>query len=195
MEERTSNTGSSQDLPSRYRQLEQQLSSLYNKYVFVFEGEYKIYNQDIQIFSFCNRGQDPSRGRQKMMLTFNGNPGDVLWNLQSTDKDAITQLMRIHNRTSKQTYSPGLFRGRSFFGDTNATTMNYGPKKFRPGSYMPKPHETSIGQEKKEPQFQEKKYIRETAPKPQTSVPKTPAKPDFNKLKELALKKGWIKKS
>lgn len=112
---------------NRVSVLASKLKSFYGQYDFSFEVEYFIYNQEVQIYSFwpCT-----SQNRGKYMLTFNSNPGDVIWNLQSIDKRSITELLRVHNRTSgTKNYSQSLFRGRDFFEDRDARVISR-PRRF-----------------------------------------------------------------
>jgi hypothetical protein len=51
------------------------------------------------------------------MLTFDENTGDVLWNLQGSDKHTVFETLKVHDRGGKnQSLSGSLFRGAQFKG-------------------------------------------------------------------------------
>jgi hypothetical protein len=134
------------------------------------------------------------------MLTFNFNPGDIIWNVQSIDKRSITELMRIHNRTTGNTkvYSQSLFRGRDFFSDKDARTITprrryekIDNKDNRKEDNVQKVEETT---KKILVRNTENDKLREEGRAQKES--KISAKLDdmLSKFKLIAEEKGWIKK-
>ena len=171
----------------RYTALTEQLVESYSNYSFRFLKHYSIYGQEVQLFYYEKASTENSRRRASgVMLTFNGNPGDILWNIQNDTKEGIVEILRIHNRIGR---NPGSFSTTLFKGPMDMGKME--------------DHRSQLPQLR--PQKKTSDYPQNNQRKPQVYVTKKPDEPQkiirnekptsvtMEKFKELAMKKGWIK--
>ena len=188
---------------SRYAHLIKKLGEHYTKYQFEFLVEYKIYGQAVQLFQF-SRVSEGGR-RKSCMLTFNANPGDVLWNIRQTDKHSIAELMRVHKRVGRPgSFSQSLFHGKEFFANEDAVAQ--GPRAHGP-RYRNYPRRSPAEQNEVQNYKQHNEThptiqsspVSQASPLPRRTIP-SPLKPQksetplsLDKLKDLFKSKGWIK--
>jgi len=168
----------------KYTALTEELIKSYPNYSFRFLKHYSIYGQEVQLFYYEKASTENSRRRASgVMLTFNGNPGDILWNIQNDTKEGVVELLRIHNRIGRTrgSFSTTLFKGPMDMGKME-DTRPYSPLVHTQKKSPPRPQEKPKVYATKKPLLPPK-IIRNEKP---TSV-------TMEKFKELAMKKGWIK--
>ena len=174
-------------LTEKYNELVKQLKGLYPQYSFRFSKHYNIFGQEVQLFYYEKASTENSRRRASgIMLTFNGNPGDILWNIQNDTKQGILEILRIHNRigTKRGAFSTTLFKGPMDMGNMEDTRPYISPS-FHTQKKSPPPR----------PQQEKPKvYVTKKPDEPQKTIRnEKPTSVTMEKFKELALKKGWIK--
>ncbi|OGQ95675.1 MAG: hypothetical protein A2284_14230 [Deltaproteobacteria bacterium RIFOXYA12_FULL_61_11] len=110
--------GPSEGGDNRVRRLATQLETMYHEYAFTFLEEYELYQQKVQVFGYDRKKlyANVRRGGRGMILCFNYNPGDLIWNIADRSKRGVGEVMRYSNRTAPQKVqsSPNLFHSRSF---------------------------------------------------------------------------------
>lgn len=170
-------------MDSKINSLVTKLSELYNNYTFSFKEAYTLHGQQVQIFSYSKKA-GTGRKAYGYMLTFGFNPGDVIWNIRNIEKNAIVDLLRVHNRIGHNVgkFSQSLFRGKSFVDKYEQNRPTYSRNVKEQKAPEPKrPQRTFLkakdGTQKKKPDLKSQK----------------PSLASLDKLKELAKKKGWIK--
>jgi hypothetical protein len=180
---------------NKFNTLAIKLSEIYNEYSFSFRKTYTLYNQEIQIFNFSKKITYFGKHKFGLMLTFNGNPGDCIWNLQADDKDSIAGLMRIHNRISGRTqkYSQNIFKGKSFTGRAEEVEEQIEP------AFVTRPRHDFITPKKIIPQYRNREketYSHAKTTKQSSNLSQAkPTQTSFDVLKRFAKEKGWIKEN
>ncbi len=171
---------------NKFNVLAIKLSEIYSEYSFSFRKTYTLYNQEIQIFNFSKKVTHFGRHKFGLMLTFNGNPGDCIWNLQADDKDSIAGLMRIHNRISgrPQKYSQNIFKGKSFMGRAEESEEQFEPV------LMTRPKHDFVPVKKIIPTYKNKEQETRF-----DLSQKKPTQTSLDALKKIAKEKGWIKEN
>jgi hypothetical protein len=170
-------------LKERYSELTKELVNLYPNFSFRFSKHYTIFGQEVQLFYYEKTLSENRRRASGIMLTFNGNPGDILWNIQNDTKEGILELLRIHNRIGKstQSFSKTLFKGPMDMGKMED------PRPYIPHHSTPQKR-SSEHNNQKGPVYLARKSNEEQPRRIEKPTPVT-----MEKFKELALKKGWIK--
>ncbi|MFH1729479.1 MAG: hypothetical protein ABIA04_13805 [Pseudomonadota bacterium] len=191
----------------KFRFLTQKLSQMYPDYSFDFVDSYRYYSTQVQVF-YYEKKHDQSHIRRRRargcMLTFNENPGDVIWNLQGSDKRSIFELLKVHDRVGKnKNLSQNLFRGSSFKhsdeigyvrqDSTNIYKKNYKPKLTQEVDGNKAFSNSANSEEKSKSPKSAYKSQKKTPSPPQYSKPEKPTNDLMEKFKQAAKDKGWMK--
>lgn len=134
----------------RIDKLSMALHEVYTEYAFESVAAYELYKQQVRVFKFSRkvRYANVRRPGNGLLLIFNNNPADVIWNVNGSDKRTVMDIMKTYNRTSAASgsLSPNLFHSKSFvnsrttfISEHDDTSLRREPKRQAPPSQDRRP--------------------------------------------------------